>query len=509
MKKTFAFIFIILSLIVLVSCTSGPIDFEPITNELSQIFSEGDSLDSVTKDLTLKNESLSLPGAKIFWRSSNENVIKISKAQNLGVVNTMFEEDEVEVDIILRIIYKFNEYLETFTVKVIGEDYFTIKFDLNNEEEVIIKNSFANKKAILIENPVKEGYTFLHWNNKATNVEFDVDMLLTENIELIAVYEINKFEITITDQDDVITLTQDWGSVLLLDEPSKDNFIFTGWFIVGTEKKFDLLTLITDDLALESRFTNEMYTVIVDGGNAVTIPWGTVLELVAPDATVEGEEFAGWFYVGTNDEFVANTPITKDITLESRFRLQTFTVTVDGIEQLVNWGEKAILVESTKEGHTFKVWMDTDLSSPFNVETIIKGNYNIEAHYDVNIYTVTADEIEYEVNWGDKANLPIPTKLGYEFDSWYLDEDLTLEFDNDTLIKEDTTLFAKWNKEFTFTLDNGLEVDIDGPYYVEVELVVTITIPTDNVLVILTVNDKDVTKDVLKILIHLRYLVIQ
>lgn len=79
------------------------------------------------------------------------------------------------------------------------------------------------------------------------------------------------------------------------------------------------------------------------------------------------------------------------------------------------------------------------------------------------------------VTSGAKATEPTaPTKEGFTFVGWYSDEDLETEFDFDTAITADTTLYAKWEKSYDVTADNlavtwsGLEnnliftVDLDS-----------------------------------------------
>ena len=43
---------------------------------------------------------------------------------------------------------------------------------------------------------------------------------------------------------------------------------------------------------------------------------------------------------------------------------------------------------------------------------------------------------------------PDPTREGYTFSGWYMDEGLTLEFDFETELDEDISLYAKWNKAY-------------------------------------------------------------
>ena len=48
------------------------------------------------------------------------------------------------------------------------------------------------------------------------------------------------------------------------------------------------------------------------------------------------------------------------------------------------------------------------------------------------------------VKRGQKAELPVPTRSGYVFAGWYLDNNFTTPFDADTVINRNYTLYAKW-----------------------------------------------------------------
>ena len=67
-----------------------------------------------------------------------------------------------------------------------------------------------------------------------------------------------------------------------------------------------------------------------------------------------------------------------------------------------------------------------------------------------------------KVNNGSVVNVPVaPTKAYYAFAGWYKDEALTQEYDFDTPVTSNTTLYAKW----TPSAVNGkflLTIDIDG-----------------------------------------------
>lgn len=78
------------------------------------------------------------------------------------------------------------------------------------------------------------------------------------------------------------------------------------------------------------------------------------------------------------------------------------------------------------------------------------NNYTIPVAYtisfDMNGHGRQVDA--QKVNEGAKATKPAdPTTEGYNFKGWYADENLTNEFDFETAIRADTTVYAKWEKK--------------------------------------------------------------
>lgn len=90
-------------------------------------------------------------------------------------------------------------------------------------------------------------------------------------------------------------------------------------------------------------------------------------------------------------------------------------------------------------------------------------------------YTVTFDskggsEVEEQtVVKGKKATEPEdPTREGYTFEGWYLDLDDKEEFDFDTKITKNITLYAKWEKGVcSLTCEEGFELDKENCKCVE------------------------------------------
>lgn len=80
-------------------------------------------------------------------------------------------------------------------------------------------------------------------------------------------------------------------------------------------------------------------------------------------------------------------------------------------------------------------------------EVIIKPKHKVS--FDTNDGSDVDDQF---LKTGEKVTQPnTPTKDGYLFVDWYSDDELTVPFDFDSTITEDTIIYAKWEKTYTYS----------------------------------------------------------
>ena len=121
--------------------------------------------------------------------------------------------------------------------------------------------------------------------------------------------------------------------------------------------------------------------------------------------------------------------------------------------------------EVFREGWILEGWYkDSDMTQLFNFETdSIYGHTTLYAKWTAIKPTVTFDSLggssvnSETVAYKGSASVPkAPTKNGYTFGGWYIDEDCTVEFDFSTALVEDITVYAKWNRiEYTVTFETN------------------------------------------------------
>ena len=215
---------------------------------------------------------------------------------------------------------------------------------------------------------------------------------------------------------------------ITLPQPTKADYRFTGW--TGTDltaptMEVTIPTGSKGDREYTANWERIQYFTVSyrDGGHGQsTMPADEKVEegkyATRPtDPTEKGWIFKGWYekddYIG--DAFVfEKTQITHDITLTARWA-QAFTVKFD----------------ANGHGHA----------------------------------TVPADQT---VELNGKATKPAdPTAEGYVFRGWYTTAACTTEFDFNTPIAADTTLYAKWDEIYTVTFNVGGHGTAPTPQKVE------------------------------------------
>ncbi len=139
----------------------------------------------------------------------------------------------------------------------------------------------------------------------------------------------------------------------------------------------------------------------------------------------------------------------------------TFTVTFDGNggSQITTGTAKyetpvAQPTEApTRVGYTFAGWYaDAACTKEYDFSAPVTGDLTLYAKWDANTYTVTFDAGKGTVSPENQtvtfdqpySALPTPTRAGYDFVGWYLNETLITADDTVTVAK-DHTLTAAWN----------------------------------------------------------------
>ena len=372
---------------------------------------------------------------------------------------------------------------------------YIVKFDSNGAKEYTNRQY---EEGDLISNPpipTRAGYTFQGWYNGAELWSFEKDTVKSDMI-LVAKWKRLSYTVEFNSNGGSSVESQTINSgdkVTLPPTPTRENYIFVGWFdSAGEEWSFDNRR-VTENITLTARWEAcETHTVTFNsnGGSAIAPQYiADGNKITRPNApTKSNNAFAGWFFGDVEWDF-DNGVVTQDITLVAKWNpIKTFTVTFDSnggsavAPQYVAMGESATRPEApaTKPSANaiFVGWYNGSVEWSF--DTVITANITLTAKWIIR-YTVTfdtngADEPIPEIH-ADEGDLIIkpqdPTKADSRFVGWYNGE-VEWNFATDK-VSSDILLKAKWEPVPTYTVtfdsNGGTEVNSqnvrEGGYVIE------------------------------------------
>jgi uncharacterized repeat protein (TIGR02543 family) len=370
---------------------------------------------------------------------------------------------------------------------------YTVTFDVDGGIGVTHQIVVAGDTVVRPDDPTKTGYTFAGWYADAARTipwNFPTDTLISDTtlhakwIALtIPTYRVT-FDVAGGSPVDLQTVAVG-ETVACPADPTKESYTFANWYAdaaLTTLWNFPTDTLISDTTlhAKWLRDTIPTYRVTFDaaGGTDVTpqvvVAGDTVVR--PDDPTKTGYTFAGWYAVTARTipwNFPTGTLIS-DTTLHAKWialTIPTYRVTFDVAGgspvdlQTVAVGETvACPADPTKESYTFANWYaDAALTVLWNFPTdTLISDTTLHAKWlahTIKTYRVTFDVAggsgvtPQVVKEGDAVVRPAdPTKAGYTFISWYVDDSRTIPWSFSDALTGDTTLYAKWRAILTYTV---------------------------------------------------------
>lgn len=184
----------------------------------------------------------------------------------------------------------------------------------------------------------------------------------------------------------------------------------------------------------------QTYTVYVDAQEGGSVSGGDTGLAANKEVTVTakaetGYTFAGWYDAVTetkvSDKAAYTFQVTENTALRAYFTKnddpeKTYTVTIDGIPQTVEEGEKAVrpAEDPAKAGHEFLGWFEEGSETAFDFEQAITGDVTLTAKFRE--YTVTAAEgVTVSAMDEDRyVTVTAQEKEGYKFIGWKINEEM-------------------------------------------------------------------------------------
>jgi len=358
------------------------------------------------------------------------------------------------------------------TLDFYGEPMYTITFDYNDGADGGSFIMVEEGDTVPEYEPYRVGHDFMGWFILVYDEEypydseyvlFDLSTPITEDITLVAEWQIREYEVTFVNWDDEVLSTQtiEHGSPATAPEvPDREGYDFVGW-----DAEF---YNVTGDLTVTAQFEIKKYTVtfvnwddtvletqIVEHGSAAVAP--------EDDPAKVGHTFTGWDVEFCN--------ITDDLTVKAQFIINVYMVSFvhnDGTDEItmkpVEHGSlvEKLFVESVS--HDLVAWMyDGEV---FCFDTPIVGYMTLVAEWELKTYVVAfwsnggtaVDPASVEVKHGYTIEEPeAPTRVGHTFRGWFFDDDgAAAQFNFSTPITGDMDLVALWTAlRYTVTFDHN------------------------------------------------------
>ncbi len=202
-------------------------------------------------------------------------------------------------------------------------------------------------------------YTFDCWVKYGTDIEWDFDTPVTDNVILVASWTetLRKYNVEI---NGVVSLCE-YGSLIQAPQDLDDYktetkiFAFDGWYVKGLDKKWNFATdKVSGDVVIEPRFIDSVryYTVtyVVDGETYRTDNYEYNAQLIHPTDPFKTSDleydyiFTGW--QGDDNEMVVN----KDMTFVAEFEQRKNNVQVSG--RVVDGLGKALVAQLYLDGES-------------------------------------------------------------------------------------------------------------------------------------------------------------
>lgn len=370
---------------------------------------------------------------------------------------------------------EYDQNVFTVTYKVDGETYETDTY-------------YKDDELTLPVDPVVEGKEFAGWYIGETEYKGGEavisDLILTA--KLIDEYYVN-FIIKI-DGEESERLSQYFRTAgeaigTMPQDPFVAGKIFDKWVIEDTETVVTADTIVTGNMTVVAVFhevtvydiTAEYYY-FSDSGKEVIFNTDLIqveehelpYTITAPSTTqTDPDEVSGApiYYPETPTVTVDKSDFT-DHASKVRFKYVPFTAEYDFVYKLKDLSGEGYteIPDSREHVHGVLNSFVTPTVKPFDYANLELAEGAIITQAEGQelsvLYTRKNFQVSYETNGGSYvggATAPygsdytlstvVPTRVGYTFGGWYLDEELTQEAGSSITVEGNTTLYAKWNPD--------------------------------------------------------------
>ena len=324
--------------------------------------------------------------------------------------------------------------------------------------------------------PEKDGYTFTGW--EVTGLPADVDTtkatisfkMPANNVTLKPQYEKNTYTLTVDGVDEPRVFDEN----VMVTAPEKDGYTFTGWEVTGlpadvdTTKATITFTMPANNVTLKAQYTEnapKTYTVTM-GEEETDYAVDADVSITAPEK--EGFTFTGWEVTGlpadvdTTKATISFKMPANNVTLKPQYEKNTYTLTVDGVDEPRVFDENVTVTAPEKVGETFTGWEvdgvpeGTDTTKATITFKMPANNVTLKPQYEKNTYTLTVNGKPEQRTVGEEVTLTARKPEGMTFKKWEIKKglaadavDINSETITFTMPANDVTISAIYVKDPT------------------------------------------------------------
>lgn len=340
-------------------------------------------------------------------------------------------------------------------------------------------SSYIMLEKVTLNNPVKTGYDFIGWTENgagAPDLNYKFNQWSFEDKKLTAHWAPHAYRVTLdlaggqlSGEGQSTELHIDYMSSFELPEPTKEGFVFGGWYSNGKKINNGTWTEI-NDLDLVAEWIPVYGVSFEANGGTVSVPSMDVVygqEFTLPTPTRTGYNFDGWY---NGSEIVVDGVwyYETNITLTAKWTAKNYRITfytnggtLGSSYLTVTYDKAYTLPTPTRTGYTFAGWYDTNGKKVESGTWTETSDISLNARWTANTYSVTLNanggtvsSSNLSVTYDASYSLPVPTRTGYTFAGWY-NGNTSISNNGTWRYASNLTLTARWNaKTYTVTLND-------------------------------------------------------
>ena len=372
--------------------------------------------------------------------------------------------------------------------------YFTIVYHPNNNEHysnVVLERNELNN--LVLPEPTREGYAFEGWFFDTNFKEpFKLENAQEGINELHGKWSVNSYKIIILNEEEVIEYNFNFGDPIKLNSIEKFDYAFEGFYLdEELTEEFTLVNMPSHNIYLFPRFSKILhyYTFVFRAENGlyyspITLERDELNSLELPEVNKEGYTFDGWYLDSKyEEEFTINNVKEGNVELFAKWNVNSYKVVIhnedEKIEYAFDYGSPIRVDLVEKYDHTFDgYFIDEELNIPFAYGNMPSHDIDLYPKFTkiLHFYTfnyhgdngVSYPSVTLERDILHTLELENPVKEGHTFLGWYLDNELTDEFDISKAVEGVNELYAKWQlNTYNVLIHNNSEISISNFNYGE------------------------------------------